>query len=452
MAHESRGRRRGGASTTARPNADTIRIAGARPGLVPRRVAAREGVVAEGLAFPLVVGAAHWLLVQLVASLAYHRGTPYESSAPQLYPGADLGGVADLFVAPLRQWDGLWYSYIADSGYGGGMEAKAAFWPLFPWLMDLGNRATGWPVETVGYLIANVSFVAALALLYRLVSIDFDQPVARRTVVALAFFPTALFFSAVYTESLFLLTVVGALLAARLGNWGVAGVVGALAGLTRSYGVLLLLPFAVLFLQERGWHPRGWFPRAIPVAFPAIGPAVFGWHLDRLHGDPLLFSNVQEQWNRYPSNPIATLRCGIEGCFALNGKSDGAEWGWVGTLAASPTWSTLTARDFRVQVADSDTLELVGTVLFLGLAAIGLRRLPLYLSVFAIPGLLIPLYQPSQVHALMSMPRFGLTLFPLFIVLALLLGRRGLALPALAVSTLLLILLTAQFAQWYWVS
>jgi hypothetical protein len=50
------------------------------------------------------------------------------------------------------------------------------------------------------------------------------------------------------------------------------------------------------------------------------------------------------------------------------------------------------------------------------------------------------------------MPRFGLTLFPLFVVLAVLLRWRPLAVTALALSAALLVLLTAQFAQWYWVS
>jgi hypothetical protein len=242
------------------------------------------------------------------------------------------------------------------------------------------------------------------------------------------------------------------LLAARRGNWWMAGLVGALAGLTRSYGVLLLLPFAVLFIEERGWNPRRWFPDAIVAILPVLGPAIFAWRLDRLYGDPLLFSNVQKQWERYPSNPIETMRCAVQTCFAIGGEPDGAKWGWLRTLIDSPTWSTLTSRDFRLAVGNSDTLELVGTILFLILALVGLRVLPLYLSVFAIPGLMIPLYQPSHVHALMSIPRFGLTLFPLFIVLAVLLRHRRIALPALALSTLLLLLLTAQFAQWYWVS
>jgi hypothetical protein len=50
------------------------------------------------------------------------------------------------------------------------------------------------------------------------------------------------------------------------------------------------------------------------------------------------------------------------------------------------------------------------------------------------------------------MPRFVLVLFPLFIVLAKLLRPRLLRIPWFIVSTTLLVLLTIQFALWYWVS
>ena len=320
--------------------------------------------------------------------------------------------------------------------------------------MDLGNQLTGWPVEVVGYLLSNLAFAVALILLYRLVCIDFDREVARRTLWALALFPTALFFTAVYTESLFLVLVVGALLAARQGQWLVAGIVGALAALTRSYGVLLGLPFLVLLYQQYRLDLRRWFPAAIFAALPLLGPAIFGWHLDQVQGNWRAFIDVQTQWNRYSSTPWDTLRCGIETCHRLNGGAilDGADWRWAETLASNPSLDALRDHSFRLAVADSDTLELVTTVLFLFLAVIGLRLLPLYQSAYLIPGLLIPLFQPSTVHALMSMPRFGLTLFPLFIVLALLLRPRWLAMPAVVISTLLLIALTAQFALWYWVS
>jgi hypothetical protein len=83
---------------------------------------------------------------------------------------------------------------------------------------------------------------------------------------------------------------------------------------------------------------------------------------------------------------------------------------------------------------------------------IGFKILPLYQTVYLIPGLLVPLFQPSSVHTLMSMPRFGLTLFPLFAVIGVLVAGRRIA-PVLAVaSAVLKILLTVQFSQWYWVS
>ena len=56
------------------------------------------------------------------------------------------------------------------------------------------------------------------------------------------------------------------------------------------------------------------------------------------------------------------------------------------------------------------------------------------MTAWVLPGLLIPLLQPSQVHALMSMPRFVLVLFPLFIVLARLLRPGWLHIPAVIIS------------------
>jgi hypothetical protein len=452
MAQDRRGRRRGGAGAASTANTDTLRFPLAGSSLGPRG-AAGSHVAAAGVAFPLTVAAVHLLVVQVAASLAYHLGTanplpspPYGTVPPP------LTGLAHYLVEPLRLWDGLWYKLIAEQGYPGSVQsAKAAFWPLFPWVMDYGSRLTGWSVDTVGYLVSNLAFAGALVLLYRLVALDFDAAVARRTLWAIALFPTALFFSAVYTESLFLLLVVGALLAARLGRWWIAGLVGALAALTRSYGVLLLIPFAVLFVQQYRLDVRRWFPKVIATALPVLGPAIFGWHLERVQGNWRAFIDVQGQWNRYASNPVDTLRCGISSCFNLGGEPDGASWGWLTTLLHHPTWATLTSQPFRLSVANSDTLELVCTLLFLALAVIGLRTLPLYQSAYLIPGLVIPLYQPSSVHALMSMPRFGLTLFPLFVVLALLIRGRF-AVPVMAVSTLLLVLLTIQFTHWYWVS
>ena len=446
MALESRGRARGG------KHKDTsVRIATPRGGFR----AWRETIAAEGVTFPVLVGLGHLLLVQTAASLAHRFGTIRAGSPPgvseDIWTPAPLTGVAGFLVEPLRLWDGLWYTLIADEGYG-SFWATPAFWPLYPWLMRLGSNLTGLASETVGWLIARAAFILALVLLYRLVSLDFDLATARRTLIAVAFFPTALFFSAVYTESLFLVLAVGALLAARQGNWFLAGTVGLLAALTRSQGVLLLGPLAVLFLQQHGWNPKRWFPDAVYAVLPALGPVLFGWHLERQGYDFLAFVDVQQGWNRYRAWPWETLGCGIRSCEPIPGIKDGADWGWIDILRDGPTWATFTSFQFRDAAANSDVLELLATLGALGLAVVGLRMLPLYMSAYVWPPLIIPLFGPSEVHALMSMPRFILALFPLFVLLAMLFAKRRAAISALVVSCVLLVLLTMQFAQWYWVS
>jgi hypothetical protein len=414
----------------------------------------RRGDSAERWAFPVRVWVIHWLLVQIPATYAIRFGIPNAPSPPYGEMPPPLTGLAHWIVEPLRNWDGLWYRLIALEGYAGGTQsAKAAFWPLLPGIMRGGSELTGWTVDTVGYLVANIAFLGALLLLYRLILLDFgDDTLARRTLWVLALFPTALFFSAVYTESLFLLLTVGALYLWRRDLLWPAGLVSVAAALTRSAGVFLILPFLALLWDRHRTDWRGYWPGIVPAFFPALGPALFAALLDREQGNWKAFIDVQEQWNRYSATPWETLRCAIETCHTLGGEPDGVAWDWLAELLNNPSWGTITSQEWRAAVANSDVLELAVTVLFLVLALIGLKVLPLYQTVWVLPALVIPLLQPSEVHALMSMPRFVLVLFPLFIVLAKLLQPRWLRLPWLIVSIALLMLLTAQFALWYWVS
>ncbi len=78
-----------------------------------------------------------------------------------------------------RLWDGLWYKLIAEEGYGGTTGLRSgpccipAFWPLFPWLMRLGGDIFGVATETAGWLIANLGFLVALVVLYRIMLAGF---------------------------------------------------------------------------------------------------------------------------------------------------------------------------------------------------------------------------------------------------------------------------------------
>ncbi len=86
--------------------------------------------------------------------------------------------------------------------------------------------------------------------------LDFDRATAARAVLYLLVFPTTLFLSAVYAESLFLALTVAAFYHARRGQWWIAGALGGLAALARPHGVLLALPLAVEYLAQRDFDLR----------------------------------------------------------------------------------------------------------------------------------------------------------------------------------------------------
>ncbi|HEY5472935.1 MAG TPA: hypothetical protein VIK32_07060 [Candidatus Limnocylindrales bacterium] len=81
------------------------------------------------------------------------------------------------------------------------------------------------------------------------------------------------------------------------------------------------------------------------------------------------------------------------------------------------------------------------------------RRLPTAYTVFAVASLLIPLSYPTLSTPLLSLPRFVLIDFPLFIALAsTLVHHRLTRWVVLAVMVLGLVLLTATFANDMWVA
>lgn len=363
----------------------------------------------------------------------------------------------DLLVAPAARWDSVWYLTIAERGYGTEQEhAQAAFYPLYPLLM----RVLGWVVGSplvAGILISLACFLVALALLHQLAAQELGARDARGTVLLVAFFPTAFFFSAVYSESLFLLVSVGAFLAARNGRWAWAGALGGLAALTRNSGVLLLVPLALLFLYGpradraalaavRGparWRPRHPLtPQVLWLALVPLGLGLYlGWCAVAL-GDPFAPYHAQALWLRH-----------FEPLGALTGGVRAAVLGLRQLVHGSPT-----PRYFDENLGDpflvaGDSLMLVGFLAFALVACVGaLRRLPIAYGAYAAVALAMTLSYPLDAQPLMSLPRYIVVLFPLHMWLARWAGQRGGVERAVAVSAVLLGLFAAHFAHWGFVA
>jgi len=136
------------------------------------------------------------------------------------------------------QWDFGYYQKIAEFGY----EAKngsLAFYPLFPWLLRLVAYISG-SYLAAGLIVSGIASVAAAVLLRRLVQLDYDSGVALRSAWFLLIFPTGYFLHVGYSESLFLALAFGCVLAARVNQRGLAGLLGGLCWLTRATGAVLV--------------------------------------------------------------------------------------------------------------------------------------------------------------------------------------------------------------------
>lgn len=352
-----------------------------------------------------------------------------------------MDGFAHYVLQPLRNWDGFWYTLIAERGYE-IHPATAAFWPLYPMLLRYGQELTGWSIPIFGIVVANAAFLIALIVLQRLIRLDYGPDVARRALWLLALFPTAYYFSAAYTESLFLLLTVAAVYFARKDRWGSAAIAGALAALTRNTGVLILLPLGLLLVQQHGWDPRRWWRIGIQLAIVGLAPLLFLWHLDSVWGDPLLTIHVQEEWARYRAMPWQTIRTGFEM----------VDLSWLDQLSTHPTWGTLTSSYVRWLFAESQSYDLFTTLLFIPITLYTLVKVRPAYSLYAALVFVLPLFSPSEVHPLMSIPRFVIVLFPFFIALALLLRNRWLFGVAIALSVIQFAGLLIQFSTWFWVA
>jgi hypothetical protein len=274
-------------------------------------------------------------------------------------------------------------------------------------------------------------------LLYQLAERRLGADGGRRSVLYLALFPMALFFQAVYSESLFLFFVLAAFVLAERNSFAAAGLVTGLAILTRAAGLALLPALAILAWRNRDRvRALGGLALAIPVA--AIYPLVLWQQLD----DPFAFTDAQDRWHRHFS------RAGPFG-----GLWDGLVAGWHGLEQFVVGHGTHVAGVSARHAAAENLQAAVFLLLFLALTVVAWRRFGAPYGLYAAVSLAIPLSYPSSRWPLLSLPRFGLVIFPFFLALAALTNGRPRAHAAVVgCSATFLGIAVAQWALWQWVA
>jgi hypothetical protein len=235
---------------------------------------------------------------------------------PNLVPGA--GGPV---IHSLTTWDGAWYLGIVRDGYHSTPNVDGyvdyAFLPLYPMLVKLLALPFPGYEGLVAVITSNVLFAVAIALLIRLTEIRFGRGLAYRSAGMLALFPFSAAFSMAYAESLFTVLMLGAFLAVEHKRALPAGVLLALATLTRLQGLALIIPLAWI-LWERSGRPRPRLQWAWLLLGPAAALGAYAW-VAWLTGDLTGYATAQGAWGRVGlgNDPQGNLAQGFTGAVAL---------------------------------------------------------------------------------------------------------------------------------------
>jgi Gpi18-like mannosyltransferase len=249
---------------------------------------------------------------RLTCGFFAYLGHLQRGSGPQI-PGR-WEGVSVWWINPLTLYDSEYYLSIAGEGY---RELTAPFFPLYPMLMRLGGQSET-SMAVAGIIISNIALLAALYFLYRLTELDFDSRTAAAAVWLLAFYPTTAFFSAVYTESIFLLLLLLCFYSARKQRWMIAGLAGALASLSRNPGALIFVALGLEYLrqQEYSWKKLE-LPHLFFVSLPLVSFMGVQAYLWEVLGTPMAAVAVQQQFYRAPTWPWEPIWRDVLGFFTF---------------------------------------------------------------------------------------------------------------------------------------
>lgn len=339
-----------------------------------------------------------------------------------------------------QHWDGLWYLKIATQGYD-YWDYSIAFFPLYPLVVRVFGTLFGIDMLSAGVGASAIFYLMALVYLYKLARIEIGEEAARRSTIYLAVFPTSFFFLAVYTESLFLALSLATFFYARRGNWAIAGILGLLASLTRSTGLLLLLPLLIEYVQQHGFRLNEIRADVLNLLLIPMGTGLYAAYNLIAFGNALAFVEAQVHWQRSFTLPWQTLATAWD--YAVNEANI--------PLVTEPDGSLIYQTLYISNLISGHALNLAFFAIGLVLTIAAFKKLRPAYALYAFLVLIVPVFNPSETMPLLSMPRFVVVLFPLFFVLALA-GKNRIAHWAISVAFAFgLLLFIVRFASWYWV-
>ncbi|SPF01471.1 putative integral membrane protein [Streptomyces sp. MA5143a] len=233
------------------------------------------------------------------------------------------------------RWDALWYTRVAELGYGyevrlpnGDVHSNLAFFPLLPWLERAVSAVTPLSYAHAGLAVGTLASLGAAWGIFAVVDLVYGRRAGVCAVLLWAVLPVGIVQSMAYTEALFTALAAWSLYAVLTGRWVTAGVLAALAGLTRPVGLAVVtavwaaaitsyvrqrrhdpttspspagtpdpVPSFVRNRSPEGSGGTPWWPRALGMLLAPLGAAGYVlWVGERTGKGPLGYLDVQAGW------------------------------------------------------------------------------------------------------------------------------------------------------------
>jgi hypothetical protein len=342
------------------------------------------------------------------------------SPDPTFRPYWGVPPVSTSWLEVWQRWDTLQYQAIAERGYSAFSTALFTT-PLYPVLMRWSGLLLGVNTLLGGIIISSIACLLAFWFFY-LLSIDElgDEPSARRALIYLAIFPTAFFFFAAYTESLYFLGAVLCLYFLRREKWLAAGLWGAFSAFSRLTGILIIIP--AFWAAWKSWKLNRRLYVFITPLLAFLGGLAF----------PLY---VWAGLKRSPLTPFIVQSIRFHGGLSF------------------PGWPLVrAARQILLGVYPIvNAVDLIFTILFILGTLLVIKRLPGLYGMYCGSFILLFITRIADVYPLLSNARYVLAIFPVFMALPLIDGKPWIRRLIMYPSLLGLLFLSAQFAIWGWV-
>lgn len=293
-----------------------------------------------------------------------------------------------------NRWDTVHYLYLAQNGYCNFScipeveKFSIVFFPLYPLIVKIFSAFIKNYLLSALF-VSNICFIFLLYFFYKLLRKDFSEEISFNSVLFLSIFPTAYFFHIGYSESLFLFLTIMSIYYARREKWLIASVFGMLACLARINGIVLLPVILVEYLLSKKFTLAKIKADIANLIIIPIGGLVYLFINYRIFGNPLQFTIfMKEHWYKY---------------FA---------WPWDGISTAIKSISWRDPRDWLMVGFAEPVFAIIALILII----LYFKKIRFSYLVYSF----LTLFLVTSTSFLISIPRYVLSIFPIFISLAIL--------------------------------